>query len=135
MDMNVEMVHKNELVYLACPYTNPNPRVCEDRFHAANQAAAAIMARGDIVFSPISHSHPISVDASVRTDWAFWQRFDRAILVHCRKIVVLKIEGWEDSVGVQEEIAFAREIGLCVEYIDPAPEVSAREPLFAKESS
>lgn len=105
------------LAYLASPYSDPDPHVRERRFHAANLAAAKLMNLGEIVFSPISHSHPIAVDSGLLTDWEFWQEFDRAILPMCYKIYVMQSDGWDQSVGVQREIEIANEIGIPVEYI------------------
>jgi hypothetical protein len=106
-----------DLIYLACPYSSPDPAVREQRFHAVNRAAARLMEQGDLIFSPISHSHPIAIDGGLPKDWGFWERYDRAILGCCRTLIVLCLPGWEQSVGVQAEIKIAKELGLDIEYI------------------
>jgi hypothetical protein len=47
------------VIYLASPYSHPNPAVREQRFQAACQAAAALLRSGQAVFAPIVHSHPL----------------------------------------------------------------------------
>lgn len=106
------------MIYLASPYSHPNPCVREDRFHAACQAAAALIHHGATVFSPIAHSHPIALHGAP-TDWSFWEQNDRVLLEFCDEVVVLTIDGWEESIGVQAEIQIARELGKPVRYLEP----------------
>jgi len=106
------------LVYLACPYSHPNKRVRNKRFKAVNLAAGRLMAKGHMVFSPISHSHPISEVCKLPTDWAYWEEFDRAYIVHSNRLVVLTLDGWRESQGVQAEIKIATELGLPIEYME-----------------
>jgi hypothetical protein len=106
------------LVYLAVPYSHTDSNVKELRFHAANKKGAELMKQGLMVFSPISHSHPMSIDAELPGDWEFWEQFDRAYLSCCHKLFVLMIDGWKTSTGVQAEIKIALEMGLPIEYIE-----------------
>ena len=107
-----------ELVYLACPYSHKLYYWRNLRFQAVNRAAARLMADGILVFSPISHTHPIAEAGGLPKDWAFWERYDRAILACCAKVIVLRMPGWEESKGVQAEILIAEEMGIPVEYMD-----------------
>ena len=107
------------IVYLACPYSHELPSYREARFHAANQAAAKLMAQGVVVFSPISHAHPIALAGDLPKGWEFWERYDRAVLSCCCKVVVLRLPGWEKSTGVRAEIKIAEEMGIPVEYMEP----------------
>jgi hypothetical protein len=107
------------MTYLASPYSHPDPAVREARFHAACRAAADLIRAGVIVFSPVVHSHPL-VPYGLPTGWDYWERFDRAALARCDAVAVLTLDGWEDSVGVQAEVAIAGEWGLPVRYV-PIP--------------
>jgi len=107
------------VIYLASPYSHPDPAVREQRFREACVAAAALLRAGHAVFSPIAHSHPL-VAHGLPTDWSFWERQDREHLQRCDEVVVLMLDGWEASVGVREEIRIAREIGKPVRFVDPA---------------
>jgi hypothetical protein len=106
------------MIYLASPYSHPDPAVRQKRFDAACRAAAALLRVGIPVFSPIAHSHPIA-QHGVPGTWAFWQRIDRQYLRHCRAVVVLRLPGWDMSVGVQAEVELARQWGIPVIEIDP----------------
>ena len=53
----------------------------------------------------------------VPLDWGFWQRHDHRHLEACDEVVVLMLDGWRESVGVQAEIAIARELGKPVTFL------------------
>lgn len=106
------------MIYLASPYSHPDPAVREQRFRAACQAAVALLHAGRVVFSPIAHSHPLA-QHGLPGNWHFWERYDRAFLERCDEVLVLMLDGWEESVGVQAEIRIARELGKPVRYLAP----------------
>jgi nucleoside 2-deoxyribosyltransferase len=107
------------LVYLASPYSHPEPRVRWERFHRVCRAAARLMLAGEVVFSPIAHSHPIEQAFPEIKDGKFWARQDEPLLLACSRVVVLRLPGWELSKGVAHEIAVAIAMGKPVDYIDP----------------
>lgn len=99
-------------IYLACPCSAPDPKVREQRFNAVNDVAARIMKTGRIVFSPISHTHPIAEAGDLPKGWDFWERFDTAYLSMSKELWILPLEGWKESRGVQAEVAIAKKLGL-----------------------
>ncbi|GIV04148.1 MAG: hypothetical protein KatS3mg082_2703 [Nitrospiraceae bacterium] len=120
------------MIYLASPYSHPDPTVREERFHAACRAAAALLRTGHAVFSPIAHSHALARHG-LPTDWKFWEPFDREYLERCDEVVVLMLAGWRESVGVREEVRIARELGKPVRYV--APEDATLSPMLAHVAS
>ncbi|MBN2475891.1 MAG: DUF1937 family protein, partial [Pirellulales bacterium] len=64
---------RETLLYLAGPYTHPEPAVRQARFDAACRAAAELIRQGKTVFSPVAHGHAICC-YGVPSDWEFWQR-------------------------------------------------------------
>lgn len=99
-----------EITYLAIPYTwNP-----EKSFEIANKVAARLIIDGHVVFSPISHSHPIAVQMtpSAKTDYNLWMQQDLPVLSKCSEMVLVHIgeHGYKliaESRGCQSEINFA----------------------------
>ena len=106
------------MIYLASPYSHPDPVVREQRFHAACRAAAALLRAGGAVYSPIAHSHPL-VEHGLPTDWAFWEPRNREHLERCDEVVVLMLDGWQASTGVAAEIQIAEGLGKPVRYVTP----------------
>ena len=103
------------MIYIASPYSDPSAMVREARFRAVCRHAAEMMRKGEHVFSPIAHCHPLA-EHGLPGDWAFWCEYDRAMLSRCTRLVVLKLPGWDKSDGVKAEIEIAREVGLPVDY-------------------
>ena len=108
------------MIYLAAPYSHDDPAITDARYHYVNRVAGYLMMQGAVVFSPLSHSHVIAAEGGMPIDWTFWAQQDLAILARCDSILVLTIPGWQQSLGVQAEIGFAREHGIPVKYVDPA---------------
>jgi nucleoside 2-deoxyribosyltransferase len=120
------------MIYLASPYSHPDPAVREQRFRAACRAAVALLRAVQVVFSPITHSHPLA-QHGLPGNWQFWERYDRAFLERCDEVVVLMLDGWGESVGVQAEIRIAWELGKPVRYL--APELAPVSPTLAHVAS
>lgn len=109
-----------KLIYLAIPYTyNPN-----ESFEIANKLAAKLMQQGNIVFSPISHSHMIAdnLPEHLRFSQKFWMKQDLPILEKCDElfIVIIGENGCdliENSKGCKSEIQHAKDNNIPVRYI------------------
>ena len=108
-----------ELIYVACPYSDPDDNIRHARFKAVNALSAKLMNEGRFVFSPISHTHPIAEEGGLPLGWDFWETFDRLYLSKCDKLLVLCLDGWERSKGVTAEIAIAKELNLPIDYMNP----------------
>jgi len=105
------------LHYLASPYNDPDPVVMEERRIAACRTAGQFIANGVSVFSPIAHNVAILRESNTKLGWDHWQAFDPAMLRVCGRMLVLRLPGWDQSLGVQAEIKAAREFGIAVEFI------------------
>ena len=98
-------------IYLAIPYTfNP------DLSHKiANEVSAKLMAQGNLVFSPISHSHHIAdfLPKHIRTDSDWWMAQDLPFVEWADEVHIVTIGHGghyliEQSKGVRAEIEHAR---------------------------
>lgn len=107
------------LSYLASPYSDPNLAIREHRYHEALRVTARLLKSGQLVYSPIVHNHPIATIWSLGTSWDQWQELDKEMLRRCDKLLVLRLPGWDRSVGVGHEISIARELNLPIEHLDP----------------
>ena len=106
------------MIYLATPYTHVDKAVMEARFNEAAKIAGSLMQKGEIIFCPITHTHPIAVNCELPREWQFWERFDREFVGFADKVIVAKMNGWEQSRGVNAEIAIAKQQGKEVIYLD-----------------
>jgi hypothetical protein len=113
------------LTYLATPYSHPDPAVEHARFIVANKCSATLMRAGHQIYSPISQTHSIALEGGIPGDWQYWEEYDKRIISICQKVIVLTIDGWKESIGVQAEIEFAKSIGLSVELACPVSIIGA----------
>ena len=107
---------KMKKIYLATPYTG-TPEQQQERFEQVNKVAAQLMANGFLVFSPISHTHPIALAGDLPKGWDFWAAHDRTFIEWCDELYVLTLNGWAESTGVTAERKLARELGKPVRYL------------------
>lgn len=112
-----------KIIYLACPYSDPDPRVREERFKAATEAAAALISDGYIVYSPITMTHPIDLvlaggQSTLGSD--YWVAFDEAFMSLCSEIFVLQLPGWNMSAGIERELQYFRDKRRPIRYLKPA---------------
>lgn len=107
-----------QLIYMATPYSHNDRCVRLDRYSAACRVAADLIQKGHLVFSPIAHSHPITMRGGLPLGFDYWKAFDLHMLRLCDKVIVVKMTGWKESIGVQAEIEEAIRLGMVVEYME-----------------
>ena|SRR5258706_15989331 len=95
--------------YLGSPYKKyrEGPTMA---YVVACQEAARLISSGVPVFSPIAHAHPIAMFGNINPlAHEIWLPADQPLMNAARGLIVLKMEGWEESYGLTVEIdAFTR---------------------------
>jgi hypothetical protein len=101
-------------VYVAAPYSHPEPSVRAERARLATEYATHLLTtaheRGEplVVYSPLSTTHSMAL-LGCADGWEFWRAMDVAYLGASRRLHVLTLDGWQESRGVAAEIeAFER---------------------------
>lgn len=108
-------------IYLAIPYAfNP-----EKSFSVANKMTAQLMQSGHVVFSPISHSHPVAehLSGELKSSHDFWMQQDLPMVEWADELHVVCIgemgsELIQNSKGVQSEIKHAIKHKKTIKVID-----------------
>jgi len=103
-----------KFIYLASPYSHPDPAVREARYVAACKKTAQYAKKGIAVFAPIVHSHPVAayMDPADCMNFDLWMKLDLPILKDAAEMHILCIDGWRSSKGVAREIEFAQYNGI-----------------------
>jgi hypothetical protein len=109
-------------IYLAQPYSSPDPAVIEYRVEHCFKATAKLMSEGRIVFSPIVHTHELGkwIPERLASQHEFWMKQDIAILRHASILVILQLPGWDVSKGVAQEIMVAELCQIPITFMEPA---------------
>lgn len=105
-------------IYLASPYSHDDPEVMTQRYDLVLEVAGNITLAEYAVYSPIVHSHQMTVQGGLSGSWDFWQKIDRLFVCNCQELWVLTLPGWSQSKGVQAEIQLANDFNLPVYFID-----------------
>jgi len=113
------MDYSKKISYLACPYSHQDPAIRIMRHQLVNKVAFEFHKRGKLVYSPLTDNIPLIHLGDKENSWEDWSVFDKEMLSRCDELIVLKIQGWEISKGVSGEIAFAEQLHLPIEIIDP----------------
>lgn len=110
-----------KLIYLACPYTDPNPDIQAARAREAAYYTALILSlHPDVaVFSPLTHGTGFDeqLPDDLRTSHRFWMRQCIAMLRRCDEVWVLPLHGWEISKGVLEERLLAEKLDMPIRVV------------------
>lgn len=102
------------IIYLGSPYSKQAD--LDEAADLAAWAAARLMSRGWIVYAPIPHGHTIAKNV-LPASWDFWKRQCEPFIDAASALVVLKLDGWRDSVGLTYEIARFHEAGKPIIYV------------------
>lgn len=111
-------------IYLASPYTSPDPDLVESRFLAAERYVANYLSTDVWVYSPIVHCHELAKRHSLPKDFDFWIQYNFAMLEKAGALFVLQLPGWETSKGVSAEIEFARKRHIPIQYVPFEAEIT-----------
>jgi len=107
------------MIFLGSPYSDPDAKVRRRRFEAACVAATYLVGTGMRIFSPIVHSHPISLGGNDPMALDFWLWQYEPIREMCEGMIVMRLPGWRESTGLAFEIAEFEEAGKPILYMDP----------------
>lgn len=118
-------------IYLASPYSHVNPKVRHARYLAVQQTVVECLRYRIWVFSPIVHCHELKLKYLLPPEFSFWMEYDLSILSEAGQLNVLELPGWKESLGIQEEIRFAKMHHIPVYHIAPSEE-ALKELDYAK---
>jgi Domain of unknown function (DUF1937) len=105
--------------YLASPYSHPDPFIKHQRYVQVVAIAAVLFEHGYTLIEPIGSSHPAAMMFTLPTGYQFWQERDRNFILASDGVIVCQMKGWEESVGVTDEIVFAKRNSRAVYLLDP----------------
>jgi len=106
------------MIYVAGPYTHKERVISNKRFRAMEMYTASLVRMRLIAYSPIVHCHEMAVTYNLPKDYEFWQNHCLGMLEKADALHVMKLDGWEESVGTQDEIRYAIEHKIPITYIN-----------------
>ena len=106
----------NAFWYIASPYSQKDPLIVTQRVVDVRQCFDAIVKNYHNVtpFSPILHTVGMHDRDVIPPEG--WYQYDFGYLNKADKLIVLMLDGWEASIGVALETAFALGKGMPIGY-------------------
>ena len=110
--------------YIASPYSHTDPSVMRSRLEEAERIGAYFQEKYGYAFiHPIVTSARLAaVNNNLQGSFKFWENIDLTFISACDEVWVLCLDGWNASIGVTAEIAYAESpismptYGFCNEY-------------------
>ena len=102
------------LVYIMSPYTHDDPEVMEQRFDLVEHYEALLTYKfpDALFYSPISHFHQTALAFGLPRDVVYWRKKNACMIIRCQLGIVLRIEGWMESEGMEWERDLFAEFGI-----------------------
>lgn len=111
---------KKIMAYLASPYSHPNKEVEKAREIQINKIGALLNELGHCIFPPITISSAfVHFNDQLLGGYEQWRKIDRCAVEHCDELWVCMMDGWQESIGVTDEIYWAKRHNIPVRYLDP----------------
>jgi len=108
------------MLYLASPFSHSDPMIRQYRYKKACRATARLIAAGIPVFSPLCNSVPAVELGGLEAEHSTFMAVDLPILQRCDEILVIGLDGWEQSLGVRAEVFEAMHLRKPITVIDEA---------------
>lgn len=106
------------MIYLASPYSHPDPLTRKTRFLLAEQCVASLLRATIWAYSPIVHCHELAERYSLPTDFTFWKEYNFDMIRRADAVFVLDIPGVSESKGVRAETEIAEALHLPIFYVN-----------------
>jgi hypothetical protein len=106
------------IYYLASPYSHLDPAIKKGRYETICKIAADLYNKGYNLIEPIASSHPTAEKHNLPTGYEFWKKRDRKMIDVSYGVIVAMMPGWKESVGVTDEVEYAKSQAKPVYYLE-----------------
>lgn len=106
-----------KIAYIASPYSRIENKELLMRHVAKFSGEYMLTNPGWYAVTGLIHHYASLEVGELGTDYSFWEGWCQTFLKRCDKLIVLMINGWDNSTGVKAEIEFAILHGIPVEYV------------------
>lgn len=106
----------SSLIYLAAPFSHPDPEVSRHRLEEVNKYAVHLLSHGTLAFSPLSHGAQLD---SPDIPSSVWYELGLRIMEGCDQLWLLALDGWDGSEGVRMELERAWQLDIPVLVVNP----------------
>lgn len=116
--MELSTLANNQMIYGAGPYSDPDRKVIIERMAIFDEAMAGLIISGVHVISPLFNHHVLH-HRNIPGTWDYWKGFSLNMMSRCDSVLIITIDGWQQSSGVIGEIQMAKDLKKPVYIIKP----------------
>ena len=114
----LKQLDRSKLYYLASPYSHHNSLVRQIRYESIIYAASELTKDGFRLIEPIGMCHQQSIQHKMPAGYEFWKTRDRGFIDICDAVILVAMKGWDESVGVLDEMEYAKSQGKEVIFLN-----------------
>lgn len=115
----------NKLFYIALPYTHKDKAVIAQRVDKFCAFDSKLNMENIQTVSPILKHLLLERNLDMPGDWNFWKDLSYTYLSRCDGMIVYEMDGWKESLGVTEEIKFAKQKNIPIMQFNESMDLDA----------
>lgn len=105
--------------YLASAYSHTDPNVRQSRYEDVQACVATLLNKRIWVYAPIVHTHDLAIKHGLPYDFEFWNEYNQTMISASGGLIFHRNDGWKQSRGCAAEVAFCKDIGKPLFFLDP----------------
>lgn len=109
MHLPLEITERRGYWYLGMPYSHGAPYMREDRWKKGLHVNGILMANRVHIYNPIHATHELAQVHQLPYEHEFWIDFNRHFIDGSVGMIILALDGWMYSRGLEQEIAYCRQ--------------------------
>ena len=114
------VLDRKVLHYAATPYTRYNRGLVGAYLDACRICSSIYLAYKAPLFSPIAYCHGMTTHGDLPAiDHHFWMEFNRPFIEACGALIIVKMDGWDESAGIADERRMFKMAGKPIYFLDP----------------
>ena len=103
--------------FVSSPYNHNSVSVRSAHFEDVCKVCAHFAAElRMIVYSPIVHWHPIAAIYDLPKGHEYWKEADETMLSKAREMIIIHMEGTEESAGIENETRFCNQNNIPIRH-------------------
>lgn len=109
----------HEFSYLAAPYSHVDYEIRNLRYKETMKCAIWLFKQRIWAYAPVLHWHEASLTHNLPSTFDFWWPHNQVMLFQSSRLLILALDGWQDSRGIAEETTYAHTLCKPINFIRP----------------
>ena len=108
------------MIFLSAPYTHDNKVVVQERMKTIEEIIINLILLKIDAISVLQYGHTlVEKYPNLPINWDYWKDYCFSFIDRSDIFCVIMLDGWQESVGVKEELEYAKSKNIKIIYFDP----------------